>query len=203
MNYDISQFYKRKIFVKIGYQGDIGSNSEAAAKSFAIKLGFINVEFIPLISSARVADSLLKKEIDYGVVAIENSIGGIVQETKIAFENINTEIISIEILSIHHCVFKKSIDIPNDSLKYIASHPQALLQTKETRKKIVSDLKEKEIADTAIGALYLSTGEIDSDTAIICRKNAGEMYGLYLMYENIEDDNNNKTTFHLLKIKEK
>ncbi|MBQ8373231.1 MAG: hypothetical protein IJX35_02835, partial [Candidatus Methanomethylophilaceae archaeon] len=32
----------------------------------------------------------------------------------------------------------------------------------------------------------------------ICRRNAGEMFGLVMIHENIEDNKENMTQFHLL-----
>ena len=48
----------------------------------------------------------------------------------------------------------------------------------------------------AIGPFAI--GEYPEGTAVICRRNAGEMFGLTLMYENIEDNKQNMTQFHLL-----
>ena len=67
--------------IKIGYQGMEGSNSEEAARIIAEQLAFSEYELIPLITSKMVVDKLKMKEIDYGVMAIKNSLGGTVQET--------------------------------------------------------------------------------------------------------------------------
>ena len=86
--------------MRIGYQGIEGSNSEYAAKVFAEKIGMSQVEFVPLISSLNVLGGLKRKEIEYGVFATKNSIGGLVAETcdiiKIEYlELVSTEIIPI------------------------------------------------------------------------------------------------------------
>ena len=44
----------------------------------------------------------------------------------------------------------------------------------------------------------LRNGEYDKYTAVICSRNAGEYYGLEMMYENIEDDAANSTMFYLI-----
>ncbi len=186
--------------MKIGYQGDVGSNSEMAAKKIAEKLGFEDVEFVPLISSKNVIGALLSQEIDFGVVAIENSIGGIVVETKLALAGIDVEIVEKELLPIHHCLFKMTDEILNEEIQEIASHPQALLQTKEYRAHNFPNAKAKEIEDTAIGAMYLAKGELSPNVAVICSKSAGHMHNLSLIAENIEDRSDNKTMFHMLKM---
>ena len=59
--------------LKVGYQGDVGSNSEYAARQW---FKDANARFYPLISSNGVADALNCGNIDYGVAALHNSIGG-------------------------------------------------------------------------------------------------------------------------------
>lgn len=62
--------------IKIGYQGDIGSNNEAAAGKFANRENLSEVVFVPLITSEGVADAMRQNTIDYGVMAIGNSSAG-------------------------------------------------------------------------------------------------------------------------------
>ncbi len=186
--------------MRIGYQGMIGSNSEEAAKIMVNRLGFNDVEFVPLVTSKNVIGELKRGEIDYGVVAIKNSLGGTVIETFEAIKNEYLELVATEVLPIHHCLFKKDSSINNSELRKVASHIQALNQTKITRSNSFSNLMEEEIEDTAIGAKRLSEGLLTSDTAVICRKNAGEYYHLELVAENIEDDKTNQTEFRMFRM---
>eukprot|EP00833_Pecoramyces_ruminatium_P017082 jgi/Orpsp1_1/1191114/evm.model.d7180000083593.1 len=178
--------------MKIGYQGDIGSNSEAAAKAYFLNNDDNNYEFIPLLNSKNVFDNLLNENIDIGVVAVTNSLAGEVQETKEALKNINPTNIATITIPIHHCLFCKG-DINKCSV--VMSHPQALKQTKNKRNQKFKWLEELEIGDQAKAAKDLSIGKYPDNYAVICRKNAGENVGLILIAENIEDDSSNKTTF--------
>ncbi len=190
--------------MNIGFQGIEASNSEEAAKIFANKLNIKNANFIPLTTSQNVADKLKENEIDFGVFAMKNKLGGEVVETKNAL-NGNEEIfqkIDTLILKVHHSVFKKSKDVKEQDLKIIASHIQALLQTKNFRKTHFPSLQEMEVEDTAIAAKYLAEGKLNSDVAVVCKKEAGLMFGLDLMYENIEDDKENLTEFGIFVRKE-
>ena len=76
-----------KIF-KIGYQGIEGSWAEEATRIFIKKLGLKNTRAIPLINSRTVAKKLIDGDIDYGVMAVKNSIGGTVAETSAAMRKI-------------------------------------------------------------------------------------------------------------------
>ena len=185
--------------LKIGYQGEIGSNADFAAHQMAADLGFCDVIYVPLISSQRVITALKLHEIDYGVVAIRNIIAGNVKETFDAIENENLELVTTTILDIHHCIYKFP-GIDNDALRYVASHIQALKQTRETRKKLFPELIEMEIEDTAIGARWLAEGKLSKDVAVLCRDTAGQIYNLELVMMNLEDDENNRTEFKMFKI---
>ena len=87
------------------------------------------------------------------------------------------------------------------SIQYVASHIQALQQTKGTRKKILKNIPEIECLDTALAAKKLSKGEYPENYAVICRENAGLFFNLTLVAKNIEDDPFNKTTFGFFKLK--
>ena len=188
---------------KIGYQGIQGSNSEEAAKQFAQKLQIENVEYVPLISSKNVIENLQQGNIDYGVVAIRNSYAGEVIETKEAIGKSEKKFECLQKLKleIHHSIFKKNKNIKNEDLKIIASHSQALMQTKNFLRENLPNLHQQEVEDTALSAKYLAEGKFDETVAIICRKNAGEIYGLELMYENVEDKKDNLTEFAIYKMK--
>ena len=183
--------------MKIGFQGDIFSNAEEATDSFIRKLNIENVTPVALITSKNVVTSLINKEIDYGVMAIKNSIAGNVAETKEALTE-QIELVDTLEINIHHCLFVKNNQA---KIRYVASHIQALMQTVNNRKKILNNVTEVECNDTAISAKMLFNGKYPEDYAVICRKNAGKFYGLHLLAENIEDNKSNKTLFGLYKLK--
>ena len=179
--------------MKIGYQGIEGSNSEAVAKQFEKSLHKECV-LIPLVNSKNVVDALENNVIDYGVMATYNILGGIVTETKEALKNKNFKLIETIRIPIHHCLFKKkNVDLAN--IRTIASHEQALKQTNEHIRHLFPNVNTVQIDDTALAAKYLSEDILDNTVAVICRKNAGELFNLDLVYENIEDNTSNYTEF--------
>ncbi len=190
--------------IKIGIQGELGSNCEEAAVKLAEKYDIKNYKIIPLVTSANVAASLNAEYIDYGVMATENSIAGRVAETELAMRELRTPYhISLPLyIPIHHCIFLKP-DVKTEDLNTIVSHIQALKQTRHTRDKLCPGLKEIKAEDTAAAARKLSEGIYPDNYAVICRKNAGEMYGLELWLENIEDDKSNETAFVMLELEER
>ena len=122
-------------------------------------------------------------QIEFGVLALKNSIVGEVEETKDAISE-GIEMLGKIELPIHHCVFTK---FKNAKIDFVASHIQALRQTVRTRQKILPGAQEVECADTALAAQMLYQGDYPQNYAVICRQNAGERYGLNLYAKNISN----------------
>ena len=183
--------------IKIGYQGIENSYSHIASLQFVKKLN-IDAKVIGLISSQKVIEELINGNIDYGVVAIKNSIAGKVEETKNALDKINYQILDSLDLEIHHCLFKLK-EVNKNDIKYIASHIQALKQTERHIKDLFNNIEVIGIEDTSLSALLLKNNKIPKDTAVICSMKAGLSSKLDLIRENIEDEKNNTTTFIMIK----
>ena len=182
--------------MKIAYQGIPGSNSEAASAIFAQNQGFSAPEYIPAVHSRGVIEMLRKGEADYGVMATRNLMAGTVRESERALSTFSHRIIDAQWLSIHHCLFTKN---PDSRFDTIASHIQALGQCRHKLKNRYGNCRLREVEDTALAARMLSDGTLPENTAVLCRRNAGEMFGLHLVEENLEDDSRNMTEFVLIK----
>lgn len=187
--------------IRIGYQGIEGANAEQASRDLVEKTGLTEVEYVPLVDSARVIQALTAKEIDYGVCAIYNSVAGIVLETVAATNGVELYIKADTTLNIHHCLFKKNPDIPVESLTTVASHPLAIKQCEVHLEELYPHLTPMEVEDTGKAAKDLSIGELPETCAVLCRKNAGELFNLTLVNENIEDYIDNRTHFCLFQLK--
>ena len=181
--------------MKIAYQGIPGSNSEAAGALFAKNQGFVNPEYIPAVHSRGVVELLASGAADYGVMATRNLIAGTVGETAAALEGFSHRVIDAQWLPIHHCLFVKEAGA---DIGCIASHIQALGQCESNLRQRYPGVPLKEVEDTAIAARYLADGRLPETTAVLCRKNAGEMFGLHMAAENLEDDPRNMTEFILI-----
>lgn len=185
--------------VRIAYMGIPFSNSEEAAATFARQHGWTETELLPLISSAGVIGALDRNDADFGVVAVSNIAAGPVSETREALRG-RQDIITLDTVTvpIHHCIF---IRRESCQINTLVSHPQALMQTAKHLLKIYPDTERLECADTALAAQYLADGTYPDTYAVVCRRNAGEHYGLWLAYENVEDRPDNMTSFDLLQLR--
>ena len=184
--------------VKVGYMGIPFSNSEEMAKVFSKKFDLKNVELVPLMLSRNVMDELVAHRIDYGVLAVENKFAGIVEESREAKKGVRN-LIELDLMwsPIHHCVFKKDKD---EKVTSLVSHVQALLQSQGNLRRLYPGAEFVECDDTAYAAEMLSKGELPPGSAAVCRRDAGEHYGLYLDNENVEDNADNMTKFSLVKL---
>ena len=185
--------------VRVGYMGIPHSNSEHMAKSFSDGLGLTDYKLVPLMSAKNVMDALVSGEIDYGVFATMNRYAGTVVETTTAMKgHSDIETMGSMWTHIHHCVFKKDA---NDRVTRLVSHIQALLQSESNLKRLYPDAVWEECEDTAYAAEMLSKGMLPEGSAAICRRDAGEAYGLYLDNENVEDRKENMTLFAFVRMK--
>ena len=142
---------------RVGYMGIEGSFSEMAAREIADMMLFGNAKLVPMTNAKNVLNALLEDEISYGVVAIRNTTAGAVNEFVEAFGDTAYDVQGMCTLPIHHCLFKKpGIDVK--TLTTVASHPQALTQTKETRAKKYSALASDGDSNPAIA---IATGVRD------------------------------------------
>ncbi len=181
----------------IGYQGVEGSNSEQAALEFACKSNFNNYQLLPLVSSFNVLDNVIKKRVDFGVVAVRNSSGGIVKESEIVLSHLKIQRKDEITISINHFLFVKNESTTIKDIDSVVSHPQAFKQCKNTLHNDYTDLKLIADEDTATAARKLSLGILGDNCGVLCRKNAGEMNNLFLLKSNLEDSSDNKTTFEV------
>jgi prephenate dehydratase len=184
---------------KIGYMGIEGSFSETAAKELAELMMIRDPKFVPMVNAQNISEALLNDDISYGVLAVRNTTVGPVEEFIQAFGDTAYEVQGMYTLPIHHCLFKKP-EVSVDDLTEVTSHPQALAQTTKTRADKYPALKDVVYEDTALAAQALAEGNLPDTTAVICSSNAGKLWNLELIEENIEDASDNQTIFWLITI---
>lgn len=181
--------------IKIGYQGITNSNSEEAARKFVENMGFKDYLLLPLVSSFNVLDSVANEKIEYGVVAYENNTGGKVIETVQTLKYLNLNLVDTITIPIHHYLFVKDKSISEKDIEAIASHPQAFTQCYSNLNKFFLDVPLIKDEDTATAARKLSLNLFTYNTAVLCRLNAGKDNNLHLLKSNLEDRNDNTTSF--------
>ena len=171
----------------VAYQGREGGNGhEAAKKIFEDKCELINKK-----SFEDVLESIRNEEAYYGILPLENSSTGMVNEVLDILVIYNCKIVGEIYLPIEYGLMAKAgAKIKN--IKKVISHPQALKQCSDFIKK--NNFEELKASNTAEAAYIVSKSE-DNNLASISNKNAAKIYGLEILKENIENIKGNTTRF--------
>ncbi len=176
--------------VKVAFQGERGAYSESAVYAF---FGTA-VEVKPCRDLTEAFDSVAKKETQYGVVPIENSLEGSVNQTYDLFLTHDLKVCGEVIIRISHCLIAN----PNTSLeavKAVYSHPQALAQCRNFLERLGRELIPT--YDTA-GSVKMLKEKGLKDAAAVASEKAAEIYGMKILAREIEDNPANYTRFFVL-----
>lgn len=176
---------------KTAFLGPQGTFAEEAL------LGQTSVKEKDLVSCPTVKDVILavaKGEVSRGIVPIENSIEGSVNETldTLTFE-VNNVIIEREIIiPITHNLIGRAGLKPKD-IKMVVSHPQA---TAQCRSYLASRLPNTPIvAANSTAEAVKRVAEGDKSMVAIGTRLAAKIYGLALLGTDIGDYKDNQTRF--------
>ena len=175
--------------LKIAFLGPVGSfGHEAGLRHFGSM-----AEYIPIASQPDIFREVEVGRADYGIVAIENSTGGSVAETLDAFLTTELKICAEVLMPIHHHLLSKVRDLKE--IKRVYSHPQALAQCREWLSKHLREIPRIPVASTSEGAAIAAE---EGGSAAIASRVAGEIHGLNLLAEHIEDNPGNTTRFLII-----
>ncbi|MDO4183134.1 MAG: prephenate dehydratase [Coriobacteriia bacterium] len=179
----------------IAYLGPEGTYSDEAARQFAEKLGLENPGYVPCNSFDEVFDCVDRGKCAFGVVPTENSIEGAVTSTLDNFAFSSSAVILGElVVDIHHCLLMHP-DATVADITTIASHTQGLAQC---RRYINEYLPGRNLVTTSSTAESAAKAAADIHTAGIANALAGELNGVRLAEEDIQDQFGNQTKFALI-----
>ena len=176
--------------MKVAFQGEIGAYSESAVYSFFGS----SAEVKPCKNLSDVFESVKKGETPYGVVPIENSIEGSVNQTYDLFLEYDLKVRGEIVLKIVHCLIAHPGTQLN-SIRTVYSHPQALAQCRKFLEKLGCRLIST--FDTA-GSVKMIKEEGLKDAGAIASERAAEIYGMKVLAKEIGDTPNNYTRFFVL-----
>jgi chorismate mutase/prephenate dehydratase len=173
--------------IKVAFQGERGAFSEdAAAKLFGK-----NLDFLPCIRLKEVFEFVSQDKVEFGVVPVENSQAGSINETYDLLLAYPLNIFAEVILKVSHCLMA----LPGEKLaeiKTIYSHPQALAQCEGFLSKLKAEIMPS--YDTAGSAKMIKEKKL-KNSAAIASKRAADIYGLEILAPEIETNVNNYTKF--------
>ena len=170
----------------VGYQGEAGAYSQRAVRRL-----FDEASSVPFHSVHRVFEAVEIGSVAYGVVPLENSHAGSINESYDLLVRHGVQIVAETIVRISHCL----LALPGTSLdevRTVYSHTQALDQCSE----FLDSLRVERVAvhDTA-GAARILAEKKQAEAAAIASAEASELYGLSVIASDIEDRADNSTKF--------
>jgi len=171
--------------LRIAFLGPEGSFSHSAA---LLKFGQ-SVEYEAVTDIRTIFDEVSKGHSDFGIVPVENSAGGTVNESLDAFVDTDVMICAEVYMSIHHNLLA---NCSIDEIEEVYSKPEIFAQC---RNWLSATFKETKTIPSTSSARAAQMAAKKPNTAAIGSSVAAELYGLKKICENIEDITNNITRF--------
>ncbi len=174
----------------IAYLGPEGSFTHQAAEA---RFGAMS-SYLSIGSIKGVFREVSTGKAKFGVIPIENSSNGIVSDTISCLSNYDLKIIAEVILDIHHTL-ATTCDHVKD-IKRIYSKDIAFEQCHRFLENFGLDELEHIPVESTTKAARMALNEPGS--AAICSHVGAKIHNLPILFENIEDKDNNKTRFFIV-----
>lgn len=179
---------------KIAYLGPEGTYTQLAA----LELFGDDVELVSCTSIDDVFAAVENKAVAYGVVPVENSTEGAINNTQDCLVDSSAKIVGEQIISIEHSLLALENTSRSD-IKKIASHKQSLAQCRSYITKNFPGVEQIECSSNAEAAIR---AQAEFGTAAIASELAGSLYNLQVLDRRIQDKSNNRTRFLALALKD-
>jgi chorismate mutase/prephenate dehydratase len=149
--------------------------------------------YVPAPTHADVVTEVERGNADYGVIAIENSTGGPVEESQDRLVETRLQICDEITIPISQCLLALG---PIEQVKTVYAHQQSLAQT---RRWVAQNLPGRNLVPVASNGLAAQrASEEGAGTGAIGPGLAANEYGLTVLAENIQDNPNNYTRFWIV-----
>jgi chorismate mutase / prephenate dehydratase len=175
--------------LKVAFLGPEGTFTQAAVLTH---FGH-SVRALPLVSIDEVFHEVEAGSADFGIVPIENSSEGTVNNTLDRFLTSPLKICGEVELRIHHYLMGAMSSLGR--IERICSHTQALAQCRAWLEDHLPNVEQVPVSSNAEGA---RRARDEKGTAAIAGDTAAEVYGLKVLAAQIEDRPDNATRFLVL-----
>ena len=171
----------------VAFQGAPGAYSHQAVRE-----KFPGQPPLPCVAFEDALEAVQKGRAAYAMIPIENSLHGRVADVHFLLPESGLHIIAEHFVRVRHCLLGLGA---REDLRSVFSHPQALGQCRGRLRGW--GLEPVAHFDTA-GAAAEVADSADRSKGAIASKLAGELYGLQVLAEGIEDADHNTTRFVIL-----
>lgn len=173
----------------IAFQGEHGAFCEVASKEWNSDL-----ITVPCNEFADVFEGVESGLYDYGIVPVENTLGGSVEQVNRLLINTELNVVGAIEIPIHLCLLALP-GTDHREIRSVYSHPQALAQARNFLSR--NKLEPVQYYDTA-GAAKMLAAQRPKVSAAIASKLSANLYHLEIIKEGIEDLERNMTRFLVL-----
>jgi chorismate mutase / prephenate dehydratase len=178
---------------RIAFLGPLGAFShQAAVHHFGADVALVESLSIP-----GVFDAVTRDQADWGIVPLENSIEGGVSFTLDTLLDTSLSLCGEAIENIEQCLLSNAPD--RQQIERVYSHPQGLAQC---RKWLTQNLPQAALMSSPSTAQAAYQVKDDPKAAAIASKLAGELAGVRLVAQGIQDRKVNATRFVVLGTRE-
>ncbi|AEC03021.1 3-deoxy-7-phosphoheptulonate synthase [Parasphaerochaeta coccoides] len=177
----------------VAYQGVPGAFSELAVyRSFNE-----DVSVLPSTTFRDVFEAVASGQAAYGVLPVENTLGGTINETLDLLNSYPslTVVGEQQVRIIHHLIGLPGTRL--EDIRKVYSHPQGLAQCVEYLRSHLPHAQAVSFFDTA-GAVKFVGEQGDPTLAAIAGAPAASVYGLSVLAESIETNPRNYTRFYIV-----
>jgi chorismate mutase/prephenate dehydratase len=186
--------YGKSDLKRVAFQGIEGAYSELAGRKYFAPYMEKTV-FAGVATLEQVVNEVEDGEADYGIVPVENTAAGSINEVYDLLSCAQLSIVGEEVLRVEHCLLALE-EMPLSGIRQIFSHPQALAECMKFVAKL-PNCQAMPYADSAMAVLKVKEAR-DASLAAIASEEAARLYGLKVLRRNIEDQQNNYTRFLVL-----
>ena len=184
--------------LKISFQGERGAFSELACRRTFDE----DCKVIPLKEFSDVFESVMKGESDYGIIPIENTLGGTINDNIDNLINYpDISVVGEQLIRVIHNL----IVLPGtkkEDIKKVYSHPQGLAQCDKYLKSELSGAEAVPFFDTA-GAVAFIKEQNDPSLAAIAGAPAAAYNDMEILEAGIESHPSNYTRFYVISLSER
>lgn len=173
----------------IAFMGVEGANADLACRQASPYM-----ETLPCASFEDVFEAVENGKARLGMIPIENSQAGRVAEIHNILPRSKLHIVGEFFQHIEHCLLAPK-GATLQSVKDVYSHPQALMQCRENLRRL--GVTTHTYSNTATAAKD-AAGWNDTSKAAIASPLAGQLYGLNVLKEHLQDSNDNTTVFIII-----
>jgi len=176
---------------KIAFLGPKGSYSHSAARRYAGN-HFDQIVESPCSNFKDIFEQVENGLVDYGILPIENSSSGSINDVYDLLQKTNLHIIGELSLPIDHCILA-SKQTTLDKIDTVYSHPQPFQQCTNFLENYPN--WKTVYCDSTSSAMEMVAKINQPNVAAIGNKDGGELYGLQVLDHNFANQKENITRF--------